>query len=80
MLLIILNLVNVTTDHKHGHSNITIWSLSRYCADCMLPLLMVSKFPLLAEDIQSCEGNTANGGHQKQPDEELAKDRIFCHH
>lgn len=36
------------------------WSLIRYCADSMLPLMMVSMFPLPAVDIQSCEGNAAD--------------------
>ncbi len=33
---------------------VIVWSLSRYCADSTLPFMMVSRFSLLAVDIQSC--------------------------
>lgn len=59
---------------------VIVWSLSRYCADSTLPLVMVSMFPLPAVDIQSCKGNTADWWHQQQPNEELTKDRILRQH
>lgn len=60
--------------------SVIVWSLSRDCADGTLLLGMSSLFPLLAEDVQSREGNTADGRHQQQPDEDLTKDRILRHH
>lgn len=57
-----------------------VWSLHWYRTHNRWTLFIGSIFPLPAEGIQSCEGNTADWRHQQQRDEDLTKDGVLRHY